>query len=129
MKLLRVGEKGKEIVAALDKNQKLRDLSSKINDLNPETLNFKTLQDLENSNLEDLREIDTNIRIGSCVSKPIDFLAIGLNYKAHAEGTKSKLPTEPILFNKSSGCIQGPNDPIVKPKKLKRWIMKLKLQS
>jgi 2-keto-4-pentenoate hydratase/2-oxohepta-3-ene-1,7-dioic acid hydratase in catechol pathway len=120
MKLLRVGEKGKEIVAALDKNQKLRDLSSKINDLNPETLNFKTLQDLENSNLEDLREIDTNIRIGSCVSKPIDFLAIGLNYKAHAEGTKSKQPTEPILFNKSSGCIQGPNDPIVKPKKAKK---------
>ena len=40
MKLLRVGEKGREIVAALDKNQKLRDLSSKISDLNPETLNF-----------------------------------------------------------------------------------------
>ena len=49
-------------------------------------------------------------------SNPVDFLAIGLNYKAHAEGTKSKLPTEPIVFNKSSGCIQGPNDQIVKPK-------------
>ena len=39
-----------------------------------------------------------------------------MNYKAHAEGTKSKLPTEPIVFNKSSGCIQGPNDQIIKPK-------------
>ena len=117
MKLLRVGEKGKEIVAALDKNKKLRDLSSKIDDLNPETLNFKLLQVLENTELENLKEINPNIRIGSCISKPIDFLAIGLNYKAHAEGTKSKLPAEPILFNKSSGCIQGPNDSIVKPKK------------
>ena len=120
MKLLRVGEKGSEIVAALDKDQKIRDLSSKIKDLNPETLNFKVLQNLEDIELEDLREINPNIRVGSCVSRPFDFLAIGLNYKAHAEGTKSKLPTEPILFNKSSGCIQGPNDPIVKPKEAKK---------
>ena len=116
MKLLRVGEKGKETVAALDKNKKLRDLSSKINDLNPETLNFKLLQILKDTELENFKEIDSNVRIGSCISRPVDFLAIGLNYKAHAEGTNSKLPTEPILFNKSSGCIQGPNDSIVKPK-------------
>ena len=116
MKLLRVGEKGKETVAALDKNKKLRDLSSKINDLNPETLNFKSLQILKDTELENFKEIDSNVRIGSCISRPVDFLAIGLNYKAHAEGTNSKLPAEPILFNKSSGCIQGPNDSIVKPK-------------
>ena len=120
MKLLRVGKKGKEIVAALDKNKKLRDLSSIIDNLNPENLNFKVLMDLEKINLEDLREIDSDIRIGSCVTTPIDFLAIGLNYKAHAEGTKSNLPAEPILFNKSSGCIQGPNDPIVKPVQAKK---------
>ena len=116
MKLLRVGEKGKETVAALDKNKKLRDLSSKINDLNPKTLNFEVLQILKDSELENFKEIDSNIRIGSCISRPVDFLAIGLNYKAHAEGTNSKLPTEPILFNKSSGCIQGPNDSVIKPK-------------
>jgi 2-keto-4-pentenoate hydratase/2-oxohepta-3-ene-1,7-dioic acid hydratase in catechol pathway len=116
MKLLRVGEKGKETVAALDKNKKLRDLSSKINDLNPETLNFKLLQTLKDAELENFKEIDSNVRIGSCISRPVDFLAVGLNYKAHAEGTNSKLPAEPILFNKSSGCIQGPNDSIVKPK-------------
>ena len=120
MKLLRVGEKGQEIVAAVDGNKKLRDLSSKINDLNPETLNFELLEELKKTDLEHLREIESNIRIGSCVSKPTDFLAVGLNYKAHAEGTKSKLPTEPILFNKSSGCIQGPNDPIIKPREAKK---------
>ena len=116
MKLLRVGEKGKETVVALDKNKRLRDLSSKINDLNPETLNFKLLQILRDTELENFKEIDSNVRIGSCISRPVDFLAIGLNYKAHAEGTNSKLPAEPILFNKSSGCIQGPNDSIIKPK-------------
>ena len=116
MKLLRVGELNKEIVAALDDNKKLRDLSGYIKDLNPKTLNENTLKKLQNIDLSKLKEIDDNKRIGSCISNPVDFLAIGLNYKAHAEGTNSKLPAEPILFNKSSGCIQGPNDPIIKPK-------------
>ncbi len=116
MKLLRVGAKGQEKVAALDSNNQLRDLSFFIQDLNPSTLNEFTLKKLSQVNLSKLKEIDIKTRIGSCLSNPIDFLAIGLNYKAHAEGTNSKLPNEPILFNKSSGCIQGPNDPILKPK-------------
>mgnify|MGYP001438459430 FL=1 len=120
MKLLRVGEKNAEKVAALDKNQIIRDISDHIKDLNPSTLSENTLEKLIKINLSNQKEIDPKIRIGSCISKPIDFLAIGLNYKAHAEGTKSKLPTEPILFNKSSGCIQGPDDPIVKPKEAKK---------
>ena len=115
MKLLRIGEPNQEIVAALDNNKKLRDLSGYIKDLNPKTLNENTLKKLQNIDLAKLKEIDNNQRIGSCISNPVDFLAIGLNYKAHAEGTNSKLPTEPILFNKSSGCIQGPNDSIIKP--------------
>ena len=120
MKLLRVGEKNAEKVAILDKNQIIRDISDHIKDLNPSTLSENTLEKLIKINLSNQKEIDPKTRIGSCISKPIDFLAIGLNYKAHAEGTKSKLPTEPILFNKSSGCIQGPDDPIIKPKEAKK---------
>jgi len=116
MKLLRVGELGSEIVAAIDGNNVIRDLSDHIKDLNPQTINEETLNKLKRIKLSELKEINSNIRIGSCISNPVDFLAIGLNYKAHAEGTKSKLPTEPIVFNKSSGCIQGPNDKIIKPK-------------
>ena len=116
MKLLRVGEIGNEIVATLDSNNKIRDLSDHIEDLNPQTINDETLNKLRAIDLTGLKEINSKIRIGACISNPVDFLAIGLNYKAHAEGTKSKLPTEPIVFNKSSGCIQGPNDQIIKPK-------------
>ncbi len=120
MKLLRVGEIGNETVAALDNNNIIRDLSGHVKDLNPQTINDETLNKLKKIKLSDLREIDSKIRIGACISNPLDFLAIGLNYKAHADGTKSKLPTEPIVFNKSSGCIQGPNDPIMKPKSAKK---------
>ena len=116
MKLLRVGEKGQEKVAAVDSDNLIRDLSQHLKDLDPNTLNEVTLNKLTQIDLSKLNKINSNVRIGSCISNPVDFLAIGLNYKAHAEGTNSKLPTEPILFNKSSGCIQGPNDPILKPK-------------
>ena len=43
MKLLRVGEPGREIVAALDSNNVIRDLSDHIKDLNPQTINEETL--------------------------------------------------------------------------------------
>ena len=47
MKLLRIGKEGKEIPAALDKNGKYRNLSSHISDLNPDTINFETLDFLK----------------------------------------------------------------------------------
>ena len=115
MKFLRVGEFGKETPAVLDNENKIRDLSKIIKDFNSENLNFEILDKIKKTELESLPQLDNNQRIGACVTKPSNFFAIGLNYKAHAEGTNSKLPTEPILFNKSSGCIQGPNDPILKP--------------
>ena len=116
MKFLRVGKKGHEIVAALSKDNKIRNLSSFIKDLNPETINLNLLDEFKKIDLQDLPIINPSERVGSCISRPGDFLAIGLNYKAHVTGTNSKLPAEPILFNKSTGCLQGPNDPIIKPK-------------
>ena len=47
MKLLRVGQKGKEKPAALDKDGKIRDISSHIKDLNPYHLNFDTISKLQ----------------------------------------------------------------------------------
>ena len=43
MKLLRVGDKGKEKPAVLDKKGKIRDISSHIKDLNPDNLNFEKI--------------------------------------------------------------------------------------
>ena len=127
MKLLRLGNKGQEFVAALDNNDKLRNLSKHLKDLNPDTISFETLKKLESINLESLPEVDQNLRVGSCIARPGDFLAIGLNYKAHVEGTNSKLPDEPILFNKSTGSILGPNDSIEKPLTAKKFTSSLYL--
>ena len=115
MKLLRVGKKGKEKPAALDKNGKIRDISSQIEDLNSETLNFSTIKKLENVNLEDLPEISNLERIGACIDKPGNFFAIGLNYTEHAKETGAEPPVNPVLFNKSVHSIVGPNDNVIIP--------------
>ena len=116
MKLLRVGELGKETPAILDNENKIRDLSKIIKDFEPDYLNFEILAEIKKTDLKSLKLIEDNIRLGSCVTKPTNFFAIGLNYKAHAEETNSDAPKEPIVFNKSPNCIVGPNDNVVIPK-------------
>ncbi len=112
MKLLRVGAKGKEKPAVLDKNGKIRDISSYINDLDPDHLNFETINKLNEINFEMLPELSTSERIGSCITKAGKFVAIGLNYSDHAAETGAKPPSEPILFMKATSSINGPNDDI-----------------
>ncbi|MBO6484057.1 MAG: FAA hydrolase family protein, partial [Pelagibacteraceae bacterium] len=112
MKLLRYGNKGKEKPAALDKNGKIRDLSSYVTDFDTKNLNFETLTKLQKINLKSLPEIQEGTRIGSCINKPGKFVAIGLNYSDHAAETGAKIPSEPIIFMKATSCINGPNDDI-----------------
>jgi len=116
MKLLRLGETGSEKPALIDNENKYRDLSSIIEDLNPHSLNFETLEKIKSIDVSKLPELDTNLRIGACVSNPSKFIGIGLNFKDHAEEQNLPIPKEPIIFSKFTSCITGPNDPIVIPK-------------
>jgi len=112
MKLLRVGNKGTEKPALLDKNGKIRDISSHIKDLTPDNLNFENILKLKNIDLEKLPELPNSNRVGSCIVKPGKFVAIGLNYSDHAAETGAKVPSEPIVFMKATSSINGPNDDI-----------------
>ena len=112
MKLLRVGEKGKEKPAAIDMNGIIRDISSHIKDLNPNALNFETISKIQNEDLSNLPEISSSERIGSCITDPGKFVAIGLNYSDHAAETGAAVPTEPIMFMKATSSICGPNDDV-----------------
>jgi len=112
MKLLRVGQKGKEKPSILDKNNKMRDISSHIKDFNPDNLNLETINKLNDINFENLPELSDSERIGSCITKPGKFVAIGLNYSDHAAETGAKPPSEPIVFMKATSSINGPNDDI-----------------
>ena len=112
MKLLRVGNKGNEKPAILDREGKIRDISSHINDLNPENLNFETFSKIQSADLSKLPELSSNERVGSCITSPGKFVAIGLNYSDHAAEVGAEIPKEPIMFMKATSSICGPNDDI-----------------
>jgi len=112
MKLLRVGTKGSEKPAVLDKEGKIRDISSHVSDLNPDNLNFGTISKIQGLDLSGLPELSSSERIGSCITKPGKFVAIGLNYSDHAAETGAAVPSEPIMFMKATSSICGPNDDV-----------------
>ena len=112
MKLLRVGEKGREKPAILDTDGKIRDISSHINDLNPENLNFETMSKIQSADTSSLPELSSNQRVGSCITSPGKFVAIGLNYSDHAAEVGADIPKEPIMFMKATSSMCGPNDDV-----------------
>ena len=112
MKFLRVGKKGNEKPAVLDKDGKIRDISSQVKDLNPDYLNFETISKFQSFDLSSLPELPSTERIGSCIAKPGKFVAIGLNFSDHAKESNLPVPTEPITFMKATSSINGPNDDI-----------------
>jgi len=115
MKLLRVGEKGREIPVVLDSNNKIRSLENHIEDFDSKNLNFETINKIQKINLASLKEINQPIRIGPCIKNPGKFIAIGLNYSDHAQESGMAIPKEPIIFQKASSSIIGPNDNVILP--------------
>ena len=112
MKLLRVGEKGKENPAILDGDGKIRDISSHVSDLNPHNLNFETISKIQSIDTSSLPEISPDQRVGSCITSPGKFVAIGLNYSDHAAEVGAEIPKEPIMFMKATSSMCGPNDDV-----------------
>jgi 2-keto-4-pentenoate hydratase/2-oxohepta-3-ene-1,7-dioic acid hydratase in catechol pathway len=59
------------------------------------------------------------VRLHAPVPDPEKFMAIGLNYKDHAEEAAEfglTVPEYQLWFNKQVSCINGPFDPVVLPK-------------
>ncbi len=127
MKLCRVGKLNEEKPALIDENNNYRDLSPLINDLNPDTLTFETLNKIKKTDINKLAKINSITRIGACVSKPSKFIGIGLNFKDHAIEQNLPIPKEPIIFSKFTSSISGPNDDIIIPKNSKKtdWEVEL----
>jgi 2,4-didehydro-3-deoxy-L-rhamnonate hydrolase len=116
MKLVRFGPAGKEKPGLVDTDGKLRDLSRKVKDIGPDTLAPAKLKELAKLDPKRLPLVKGRPRFGPCVTGVSKFLAIGLNYADHAAESNMPIPENPIVFFKSTTCIQGPNDPIMIPK-------------
>ncbi|CEJ13918.1 Ureidoglycolate lyase [bacterium YEK0313] len=116
MKLVRFGAAGKEKPGLVDPEGKIRDLSEVVSDIAGEALSKKGLAKIAKADWQKLPVVTGNPRIGACVGKVGNFIAVGLNYADHAAETGAAIPTEPILFNKAPSCIVGPDDDVMLPK-------------
>ena len=116
MKLVRFGPAGREKPGIVDTDGKIRDLSGVVPDIAGETLSPAGLATIRNTATASLPVVPAGTRIGPCVGKVGNFIAIGLNYADHAAEAGMPIPKEPIIFNKAPNCICGPNDDTMIPK-------------
>lgn len=116
MKLLRYGEKGSEKPGLLDADNQIRDLSAHVPDIAGQVLGPDSLAALAALDPRSLPIVAGQPRIGACVGQVGKFICIGLNYADHAAESNMEVPKEPIIFNKWTSAICGPNDDIQIPR-------------
>lgn len=116
MKLLRYGEKGSEKPGLLDNDNQIRDLSGHVPDIAGQVLGPDSLAALAALDPRSLPLVTGQPRIGACVGQVGKFICIGLNYADHAAESNMEVPKEPIIFNKWTSAICGPNDDIQIPR-------------
>ena len=120
MKLLRYGAPGAEKPGLLDASGRVRDLSGVVPDISGDTLRPAGLKALHALDPETLPLVEgtpqDDLRLGACVGNIGKYVCIGLNYADHAEEAGMPIPEEPIIFNKWTSAVVGPNDEIQVPR-------------
>lgn len=119
MKLIRFGEVGKEKPGVQLENGTKIDVSQFGEDYNEaffETNGIERLKNWLKYNESKCVSISEDIRLGSPICRPSKLICVGLNYAKHAAEAGMKVPSEPVLFFKSTTAIIGPNDDVIIPK-------------
>ena len=118
MKTLRYREDNSVKPGILDKEGKIRDVSSIVDDWDNTTVTVEKLHSVQSVDLLSFPVVDNNVSIAPCVCKKSigKFICIGLNYSDHAEETGMEVPPEPIMFMKATSAVIGPNDDVIIPK-------------
>ena len=116
MKLLRYGQPGSEKPGLLDATGTIRDLSGVIDDIAGKVLSPEGLTMLRALDPKKLPAVAPGARLGPCVGRVPNIVAVGLNYVDHAKEAGMPIPKEPVLFNKFTSCLGGPNDDVMIPK-------------
>ena len=115
MKLLRHGPVGAEKPGALDAQGNVRDLSLLIADYTADWMAPAKLQALAAIDLTRMPIVPQGTRLGAPLAGVRQFVAIGLNYRKHAQESGLEIPKEPVVFTKALTSIAGPNDDVELP--------------
>ncbi len=120
MKLLRYGLPGQEKPGVLDSQGRVRDLSDLIPDVTGAVLLPHSLERLRATDIESLPLVSgvpqKDLRLGACVGNIGKFICIGLNYADHAAESGAQVPPEPVVFNKWTSAVVGPDDNVEIPR-------------
>ncbi|QRM56547.1 fumarylacetoacetate hydrolase family protein [Sinorhizobium sp. BG8] len=116
MKLVRFGEPGSEKPGIVDAEGKIRDLSGIVPDISGAVLGRASLAKLQSLDTASLPLAPDGARLGACVGRVGNFIAVGLNYADHAAESGMAVPSEPVLFNKAPSCVVGPDDTVLIPR-------------
>jgi 2-keto-4-pentenoate hydratase/2-oxohepta-3-ene-1,7-dioic acid hydratase in catechol pathway len=114
--LVRFGPAGEEKPGLVDADGRLRDLSSVIEEITPETLSDAAMAQLAELDTEDLPLVPGNPRLGVPLTGIGKIIAIGFNYVNHAAEMEVTLPEEPLTFMKATSALTGPFDDVVQPR-------------
>ncbi len=116
MKLLRYGPIGHEKPGMLGADGAIRDLSGVVGDIAGDTLTPEGIATLAAIDPATLPLVDGTPRYGACVGAVGKFICIGLNYSDHAAESGMDVPKEPVVFNKWTSAICGPDDAVEMPR-------------
>lgn len=116
MKLLRFGAAGQERPGVLDAESRIRDLSAHVDDIAGEVLTAEGLARVRALDITSLPVVEGEVRLAACVGRIGKFVCIGLNYRDHAAESGMAIPAEPVVFNKWTSAVCGPNDDVVQPR-------------
>jgi 2,4-diketo-3-deoxy-L-fuconate hydrolase len=104
----------------LDSQGRVRDLSDLIPDIAGAVLLPHSLERLRGVDINSLPVVpgvpQKDLRLGSCVGKIGKFICIGLNYADHAAESGLAVPPEPVVFNKWTSAVVGPDDNVEIPR-------------
>jgi 2-keto-4-pentenoate hydratase/2-oxohepta-3-ene-1,7-dioic acid hydratase in catechol pathway len=127
MKIVRFGNAGHEKPGFIDSSGTLRDLSAVIEDWSGARLSPSELERIARKARDAQPAVNSGTRLGIPLTAVGKFIAIGLNYKDHAEEAKLPIPSEPVIFCKATSSLWGPNDDVILPRGSKKsdWEVEL----
>lgn len=124
MRLVRVGEPGRELPAVVLGDGRRVDASEALlelgyHDFDEAFFGGEALVGLTawvDADTPDGVVLPDGARLGAPVVRPSKIVCVGLNFRDHAEETGQAPPAEPVLFLKAPSALCGPDDDLLLPR-------------
>ncbi|RYZ06490.1 MAG: FAA hydrolase family protein [Myxococcales bacterium] len=132
MKLFRFGVPGRERIGLLADQAGRVDVSAFGEDYDEAFFGTDGLNRLARwyeAHAAECPNVGADERIGPVVARPSKIVCVGLNFRDHAAETGAQVPTEPMLFTKSTTALAGPYDDLPLPRGSRKtdWEVELAL--